>query len=783
MCFSRSSIVFISSILCLFVYTGCGGSSNSSNSPEDLGPTSNGKFSYEPGEPGVVTGLTAEATLDSRSETVTSDQVEIQLRAPGNTTVTQQLETSTGRLTFGTSTQTLGQQHSDANEWTTDIEKTFLDQQRAIQQAFSHSTSASHTAGARTAVQQQSNCDGLPTGRATREMGTWDGWSCSTDWTGSAGGGGLVQNYAWVVHYAPEGVYFTLQRGKSVYFPPDIANASKTTSLTCVKTPDRGNMTVGFVDNLRGLSFSVDVGIGPIGISFSYGVVINNATGQPVGMSFGRGVSISSGFFMGPFSLPFGFSADGPDGHITTLKEGDNPGYFVYVGPKEPCSSNSSQGLAAQGLEQDNPLAGISAMMNEQNQPPASRRDATYQASQTNVAPLFNVIGSPTGTGPAQHIPAATNADTFADFFARDNQCTGCPDTSLAYINERVAELWNDAGSNSERAQIGYAAVSKARESLPQIGLQEQLQRRARQSIGLAFESIVSGEGENDYFASNVVNLTAPLGEAVEFEISAQEIADLVGASPADIEGAEVCLEQSLNIEADPICQTVSGGSVGGSFTPSDPTPLTLIPTVDLTSASGSFGGADVSQWTVKPAIRVFTPVPNENAELALALDGPNSIVSGGVASLNAMLVDNNGVPLDLDGTVTLKDVDGNTLTTGELQYGTATLQFQPTPTTPVVDSFVQTQINFKDGSSTFGYMLSGQGISRLGTIRIDGNAIVTDPEASPDAGYRFQLAYNGNDQVALIPREMSDRLDSGEHTVTVEHPGGQTSEPLSFTL
>jgi len=790
----RTSIIVASLFAFSVGLVACGGSDGSGNAEEDLGPTSNGKFDYEPGEPGVSAGLTARADLDSREDPLVSNEAELELRAPGNTTVNQSLaadgDSQTGRLTFGTASQGLSADTlapSDSpDEWGAAIGKKFTDAQSEIRNKYDEvlsDSAAAKTAGTDVSndpdtIAQAQSCQGLPHARATREMGTWDGWTCSNEWTAAVGGGGRQTTYAWVMHYAPEGGYFTLQKGEAIYFPPDIANASKTTSLTCVKTPNRGNATVDFFNSTQSVDLSVDLSIGPLDVSFTYGVVVAGSQG-PVGFSVGYGVGISSSFFMGPFSLPFGFSVGGAE--IETLKNDGNPGYFVYSGPREPCSpsGNTSQ----QGLETDNPLTGISNLIADQSEPPTSRREATFQASMNNVAPLYSVLGNTTGTGPAQHIPAATNADTFADFFSRDNTCSSCPDTSLAYINERIDNNWNDAGSNDERARLGAAAASKAREALPQLGLQQQLQKRARQSVGLTQESILSEAGENDYYSPDIVNLTAPLGESVTFEITAQEIADLVGASPADIDGAEVCLEESLNIEADPLCQTMENGSVSGSFTPSSTNPLTLIPNVDLTSAAGSFGGADVSEWDVRPAIRIFTPVPNENAELSLVLDGPSSIVSGGAASLNAMLVDENGVPADLDGTVELLDIDGDVVATGDLQYGTATLQFQPTPTTPVVDAVEATEFELTDGSTADGYLIRGEGISRLGTIRIDGNPIVTDPDADPDAGNRFGTSYGGNSRVALIPREMSDFLDAGDHTIVIEHPGGATSEPHTFTL
>jgi hypothetical protein len=107
--------------------------------------------------------------------------------------------------------------------------------------------------------------------KAYDDIGTFDGWSF---WVGFEASFSETyapesESYAWIVHFAPEGVYLSLQKGKAVYSAVDV-NASFNYFYGLVQSPDKDRITKDFFNSTNNVTFSVNsfstnaAGVGPL---------------------------------------------------------------------------------------------------------------------------------------------------------------------------------------------------------------------------------------------------------------------------------------------------------------------------------------------------------------------------------------------------------------------------------------------------------------------------------------------------------------------------------------
>jgi hypothetical protein len=108
-------------------------------------------------------------------------------------------------------------------------------------------------------------------GKAYDDIGTFDGWSfwIGFDASFSESYTPESESYAWVIHFAPEGIYLSLQKGKAVYSGVDV-NAGFKFFYGMVQSPDNDRITRDFFSNMSGVTFSVSsfsanpAGMGPL---------------------------------------------------------------------------------------------------------------------------------------------------------------------------------------------------------------------------------------------------------------------------------------------------------------------------------------------------------------------------------------------------------------------------------------------------------------------------------------------------------------------------------------
>lgn len=200
----------------------------------------------------------------------------------------------------------------------------------------------------------------LKFGTSYDDIGTFDGW---TFWVGydasfSENYNPKSESYAWVVHFAPEGMYVSLQKGKAVYSAVDV-NAGFDFFYGILYSPDGDRVTRSYFSDLSGISFSISdfsLPAAPVGALSQLSVGISSGTAffrSGSSKKLQRAIQYSTGFSTSfnlmPVSFPFGVSL-GYESEVTAgfypIAEWDiwdteeKPVEAIISGLKEIASSN-----------------------------------------------------------------------------------------------------------------------------------------------------------------------------------------------------------------------------------------------------------------------------------------------------------------------------------------------------------------------------------------------------------------------------------------------------------
>lgn len=162
---------------------------------------------------------------------------------------------------------------------------------------------------------------GLAYGSPAASIGTFDGWTFWIGWDGSFSENydPFSETYAWVVYFAPEGVFLALQWAESNYSNVD-TYAAFDYFYGVMRSPFGATLPKSFVNNLNGITLSIDAfnsSFAPVGALSQLSLAISSAqTVFRVGalQNLQRAIQYSAGmtasFSLMPFSLPFGVSLD-----------------------------------------------------------------------------------------------------------------------------------------------------------------------------------------------------------------------------------------------------------------------------------------------------------------------------------------------------------------------------------------------------------------------------------------------------------------------------------------
>ena len=612
-------------------------------------------------------------------------------------------------------------------------------------------------------------------------IGTYGGQTFWSEYVETVGFSGKADDYIYAIHLAPEGLYFSLQKGKTAYFPPNLASASIGTSINALavrKNDEGGPETFHKSSDTSFNTFAISLEFVPaliLSVNFDISFHIGSTNS---GFGAGMSVELESGYFSSILSFDLIGVSIGSSNIVA--------GFIPVHGWHAPCTlqgggkaDSQSQRLRRQALEGGNPLKAANQDLGQlANSTAKSRQTALAKQIGAALEPTVDHMAKTTGTGPAENIPAGSNGDFYAGWF--DNgECEDCPNTSLGNLIYRARRALDKSdGSGKQLTQIGAQAARQTMRSMPEPSLQITRQRSVKRAVGTGLElSRHLADKRNAiprrFVAEDVVEVEAPLGQQVSIPFTTDEVAKLVDAKPEDIRGATLCV--TFPLAADEACGTFEQSEISVTTTLEKPRSRSLTSRVDLSTAEGDFEGALVHNWTVEPAVRVVKPKPGNPKHLGLT--APASVPSGGPVTLNAVLYDKHGQQVPADGQMTFLDARGNELGTAKMKEGQASYQYIPSPTKPKIETIDQPEITDGDGNQVQGWVIRGSGFSVDAKIWVDGKRVVAE-NPSGDQRY-FHIQVEGHDAIALaITKEgHSKPLESGKHQIKIANPGGKSAK------
>ena len=256
------------------------------------------------------------------------------------------------------------------------------------------------------------------------------------------------------------------------------------------------------------------------------------------------------------------------------------------------------------------------------------------------------------------------------------------------------------------------------------------------------------------FVAHNIKTIEVESGATAQLIVTLQEIAELIDRSPAEVAGSTVIVS---DLAAGEETSFVLGEQdLVLEVTPGRDSTLFRID-VDLSTAAGSFP-ADVADWIVRPAMRVVQVKAGEPTLAFLA--GPQTMLSGGAASLSVQLFDAEGQLVKKAYSARFVDAEGNEVGRAEQEYGTAVFQFIPRPSDPVVQG-VDRRLLSKADDEFPGLGIIGTAFSKDAVVTVNDQIVSSE------------------DMSVVSPEEILVIVDiPGTVSVTVMNPGGVTSEP-----
>lgn len=247
----------------------------------------------------------------------------------------------------------------------------------------------------------------LKFGTSYDNIGTFDGW---TFWVGydasfSENYDPKSESYAWVVHFAPEGMYVSLQKGKATYSAVDV-NAGFGFLYGLLYSPDGNLVTRSYFSDISGITFSVSVfslPAAPVGALSQLSVGISSGTtffrsgsSKKLQRAIQYSTGFSTSFNLMPVSFPFGVSL-GCSSEVTAgfypIAEWDiwdnegNPTDAIISGLKQIASSSGETFIDINLIQFSDPVYRFMERF-----PLSSKVDAFIE-SKTHDTEIDNLIG------------------------------------------------------------------------------------------------------------------------------------------------------------------------------------------------------------------------------------------------------------------------------------------------------------------------------------------------------------------------------------------------------
>jgi hypothetical protein len=803
-----------------------GGGSSSTATPAFDGPVGdNGVFQFIPGPPGTAPGLRVRATVGG--SVLESEPVEVVLRAyetydvvrkntdpppsldvlwPGVARAVETMpvreisvvpEPVPVRFPAGTTIvprpDTLRPEHRLSHEGrrldsVRDPARPVTEEGEAAWVAFERAL-ALLSEGDGDATTAKNDCE-IPPFSRHREIGTFDGRTIWTVHTFGVERFGLVESYAWALHFAPEGLYISLQYGVGFGLAPNTVGLSITHSIGfgIDDGPNRFRLSGG---DLEGMSLSVSFSLGPF-VSVGWTMFLQDppfGLNRQVQFDHGTDIGVTMGFGFLPVFVSWPVSFTLARAVFATRGTAANVPEFVFVrGWGSRCGRTDFRDLADQSGRKGAGSDALAALIDRLEAAAGEDDGSFYGALASSVGasalPLVRSLTVP-GAPPAEGIPGSTNGAVLADFLNADGAavCDSCVDHSIEGGLQRMFRDMRVAGEDA--GLVFGAAIDSAatyRRIMPDPTQLSNLSERMVGSIDAAF-AIVFEEGAelrdeaNRYVDRSVVTIEARAGEPFDLVYTLEELAALVGATRDDVFGATICIAGDFSgPRLEDICVEFTDDFLIGTLRMPDATTMLINATVDLSTAQG-FQEIDTSEWLVRPAIRRIINRPNR--PVRVTLNAPFEAWSGSPVSLTAVITDEQGNIVDGAADFVFLDGAGNELGSQTTDYGGATLQTILRPVTPTLSAFTSVDLIGIDGERFPGWLVEGTGLGRETDLLVDGVSLrevgVTVGVIRDTQLGIVDLRTEADAPVVLAP---------GSAQVVAVSPGGeQRSAPLRATV
>lgn len=425
-------------------------------------------------------------------------------------------------------------------------------------------------------------------GQPSASIGTYGGWTFWIGWAGSFSDSYLPESetYAWVVYFAPEGMYVALQSAKSNYSAVNVY-ASIGTFLGMLVSPDGAQLNRSYVDSLLGVTLAVNHGFqaapfGPLanlGFGMERALTFYRTAGSTAprrALQYGDGFSVSYDLISIP--LPGSVSLD--------YESAVNAGFYpIYLWNTPPQPGEGPVGAIVRGLRGAAAGGGTSY--------PAQVAAAMAKILLPILAPLDP--GGPVTMDPG----TAPSPATFFGHFLQDPSPTvpasppaGSADDLITQVGEWLET--GDTGGLPDAISGGFPGSDNV------IGDPWDIFRPIHAGTGLAFElgyqrGCASNPGCTTIYANCLKNIRCVPGTPCLVPVTAAEIAARAGGRPAKYERAWVAFdnpsESFLASQEPETWQQIVNGKAVLTVQQSSATPLVI---GVRTPASPATGGRNV---------------------------------------------------------------------------------------------------------------------------------------------------------------------------------------------
>ena len=623
---------------------------------------------------------------------------------------------------------------------------------------------------------------------------TWVGLGVSTGILGYSSGFGLT------TRLAPEGLFTHLGTSSSVYFPNwDLGSFSYSvdTGWAVPRNPSVAHLK-DFAD-MQAITFSYGLQVFLLSVPVSITIFLKDGgIDRAIQTGTGVGISVSVFLLFGIPAIPFNFSLSVQQDSSTIIgfmlsekfdeatclalsgappppppmeaswETPDGEPWDDELGPGGPdvdYGSSTTVGYGDDGLA----LAAQALRDYTSSRPEGETERVLADFAVSNLADQLDTLSYRQGRGPADGIPARSNADFAGEFLdsIAPMGTTTVPDTSLEAFMWRTAQVFEAAAVGcAVRAAgrdfewvvpdpIGWTFTGRSMLTTTQTMLEAEVMRAAVRD-------------RPDELTPAVQEVFGTAGVPTYMEMSVDEIiARFPEVTPEMLEGATMRIGAWPRV--DDADFEIVDGTVAINYTSEDAHDIVFEVTLLADTLAEPLPG-DLAGRNLRFDYRL---VHIEAAEMdRLWLTVPQVMEAGDELHATAAAVDAFGnrvtdVTMDVD---LVGPHDGVVLNAEPetMENGIAHFRVQPTATIPRIDDVQNVILVTGGGDEVNGYELTGSGISRSSTVYLDGVAF-------GDQG--IVLTIPDNDRVWFGLPDWGF-IAPGDHTFQVANPGGHLSDP-----